>query len=205
MNTLLNQLQKVDKRKIVIIRHGETALNVDDRIRAWSDVPLDPKGIEQAENLGKQLKDSGVDFLVSSDLTRTLQTSACISRESGIPIIATDMCLRPWNVGKYTAQPAEKVHATLMEYAIEKPEEQIPDGESFDSFKYRCLMGIISYLNHYPDKLIGFVAHHRNDRLLRGWVEAGTPDDFEIDFDHFSTKGILPGTFDVLELTSSYI
>lgn len=199
-------LKKLDKkRKIVIIRHGETALNVDDRIRAWSDVGLDAKGFEQAEELGRKLKDTGVDMLVASDLTRTLQTASCISKESGIPLLATTMALRPWNVGKYTAQPAEKVHPILMEYAIEKPDENLPEGESFDSFKFRVLMGVIAFLNEYEGKLIGFVAHHRNDRLLRAWYEAGCPDDFELDFEHFNKKGISPGTFDVLEIKSRYL
>lgn len=193
------------RRKIVIIRHGETALNVKKEIRGWSDIGLDQHGIEQAEKLGKELKDSGIDMLVASDLTRTLQTANRVSCESGIPLLATTMALRPWNVGKYTAQPQEEVLKILMKYATEKPEENLPEGESFDSFRFRVLMGIISFLNEYPDKLIGFVAHHRNDRLLRGWYEAGCPDDLEIDFDHFNQKGIEPGTADVLEISSDLL
>ena len=193
------------KRKVVIIRHGNTALNSKDCIRGWSDVPLDEKGFRQADKLGRDLKDSGIDAIISSDLTRTLQTSASISRESGIPILATTTALRPWNVGKYTAQPAEKVHPILFRMAVEESDENIPEGESFTSFKTRVLVGTIAFLNEYPDKLIALVAHHRNDRLLRGWVEAGCPDDFEIDFDHFGQKGIEPGTFDVLEIKSNYL
>lgn len=206
MEGILSKLEKVDKgREIVLVRHGETALNVKDNIRGWSDVPLNDHGHEQAEALGKKLKGTGIDMLIASDLTRTLQTAAAISRESGIPIRHTTMALRPWNVGKYTGESGAKVHPILLKMAIESPEENLPEGESFESFKMRVLVGIIGFLNQYPDKLIGFVCHHRNDRLLRGWYEAGMPDDFEIDFDHFSQKGILPGTADVLTIKSPYL
>lgn len=200
---LLHTLDK--SRKIVVIRHGQTALNIKDNIRGWSDIPLDDTGHEQAHTLGKKLKGTGIDMLIASDLTRTLQTAAAISLESGVPIMHTTMALRPWNVGKYTGESAAIVHPILLKMATEKPEENIPEGESFESFKMRVLVGVISFLNQYPDKLIGFVCHHRNDRLLRGWYEAGCPADWEIDFDHFSQKGILPGTADILELDSTYL
>lgn len=205
MNGLLEQLKKEHKRKIVLIRHGETALNVKDNIRGWSDIPLNEHGKEQAEKLGRELKDSGIDMLVASDLTRTLQTASIVSQESGIPLLATTMALRPWNVGKYTGESGKIVHPILMKMAIENPDENLPDGESFTSFKYRVIMGVIAYLNEYPDKLIAFVAHHRNDRLLRGWVEAGTPPDLEIDFDHFNQLGIKPGTCDTFDIDSEYL
>lgn len=193
------------KRKFVIIRHGETALNVQDNIRGWSDVPLNEHGHKQAEKLGRELRGRGIDMLIASDLTRTLQTANIISCESRIPIVATTMALRPWNVGRYTGESGAKAHPILLEYAIEKPEENIPEGESFESFKMRVLIGLISFLNQYPDKLIAFVCHHRNDRLIRGWYEAGAPDDLEIDFEHFNQHGIEPGTADILEISSPLI
>ncbi len=207
MTGLLSKLRKVDNRgrEVCLVRHGQTSLNIEDRIRGWNDIPLDATGHAQAQALGKKLKGTGIDMLIASDLTRTLQTAAAISLESGIPIMHTTMALRPWNVGKYTGESGAKVHPILLKMAMENPEENLPEGESFESFKMRVLVGIISFLNLYPDKLIGFVCHHRNDRLVRGWYEAGCPDDFEIDFDHFSQKGILPGTADVLELTSTYL
>jgi len=63
-------------------------------------------------------------------------------------------------------------------------------------------MGTIASLNEYKDYTIALIAHHRNDRLLRGWYEAGCPDDLEVDMTHFGQKGIPPGTFNVIELNS---
>lgn len=205
MPPLIKELKKKEVRKCYLIRHGETALNAEKKIRAWSDVPLNEEGFEQARDLGKQLKGSSIDILIASDLTRTLQTSAIVSEESGIPLFATSMALRPLNVGKFTAQPQDKVFDIIKDYALHKPDETLPEGESFTSFKYRCLMGIVAFLNQYPDKNIAFVAHHRNDRLLRAWVEAGCQDDLELDNDHFFDWGIEPGEVDEFEITSNYL
>lgn len=205
MSGILNTAKFIPSRTVHLARHGQTALNKEKRIRGWSDVGLDETGFEQAYALGKRLKNKGLDMIVCSDLTRTIQTATCISKESGIPLVATTMALRPLNVGDYTAKPQDEVLEVIREYMLEKPEENLPGGESLDSFKYRCIMGIISFMNEYPDKNILFVAHHRNDRLLRAWVEAGCPDDLELDTDHFFVKGIEPGTVDEFTIESCYL
>lgn len=191
-----------DSREFVIIRHGVTALNKDDKIRGWTNVPLSPDAYGAVRKLGKELKSSNIDYLISSDLTRALQTAQQISLESGIPIIATSENLRPWNVGEYTGKSAAKVTPLLKELAEDFPDEIIKNGESFNGFKYRCILSTIGFLNEYSDKVIAFVAHHRNDRLLRGWIESGCPDDLDIDFDHFFQEGIKPATMDVMNCSS---
>lgn len=205
MKGLMKQLEEPKKRKVVLIRHGETALNKEDKIRGWSNIPLDPHGFEQAEAIGKELKDSGVDVLIASDLTRTLQTALCVSRESGIPLVATTPALRPLDVGDFTGEKASIVHPLIMKHALEEPNEPFKNGESFDSFRCRYLIGLIAQLNAHPGKVVGIITHHRNDRCLRGWVEAGCPDDLEISLEHFFQKGIEPGKCDVLELESSLL
>ena len=193
------------KRRVYIVRHGQTKMNIDDRIRSWSDVPLDPTGFAQAMKMGKELKGKKIDYIISSDLTRTLQTAQMLSLESGIPVVATTMALRPLNVGKFTGESAAKVHPMIMKHALEKPDVAFPEGESFDSFRYRCLLGTIALLNEYSDCTLCLVTHHRNDRLFNAWIEAGCPDDFELDMEHFNNKGILPGTCDLLEFSSPLI
>lgn len=192
-------------REFAIIRHGVTALNKDDKIRGWTNVPLSPDAFGAVRKLGKELKSSNIDYLISSDLTRALQTAQYISLESGIPIIATSENLRPWNVGEYTGKSAAKVTPLLKELAMDFPDEIIKNGESFNGFKHRCILSTIGFLNEYSDKVIAFVAHHRNDRLLRGWMESGCPDDFDINFDHFFQEGIKPATMDILNFSSSLL
>ena len=48
--------------KLVLIRHGESTWNLENRFTGWTDVPLTPTGIDQARAAGKLLKDEGWDF-----------------------------------------------------------------------------------------------------------------------------------------------
>jgi len=48
--------------KLVLIRHGESTWNLDNRFTGWTDVPLTATGIEQAKNSGRLLKAEGYDF-----------------------------------------------------------------------------------------------------------------------------------------------
>lgn len=48
--------------KLVLIRHGESTWNLENRFTGWTDVDLTPTGIEQAKNAGKLLKSEGYEF-----------------------------------------------------------------------------------------------------------------------------------------------
>ena len=48
--------------KLVLIRHGESTWNLENRFTGWTDVPLTATGVEQAQNAGRLLKAEGYDF-----------------------------------------------------------------------------------------------------------------------------------------------
>ncbi|MDD5335580.1 MAG: 2,3-diphosphoglycerate-dependent phosphoglycerate mutase [Rhodoferax sp.] len=62
--------------KLVLIRHGESTWNLDNRFTGWTDVDLTPTGIEQAKNAGRLLKAEGFEFDVAytSVLKRATRT-----------------------------------------------------------------------------------------------------------------------------------
>ncbi len=51
--------------KLVLIRHGESTWNLDNRFTGWTDVDLTPLGVEQAKQAGQLLKESGYEFDVA--------------------------------------------------------------------------------------------------------------------------------------------
>lgn len=63
--------------KIVLLRHGESAWNKENRFTGWTDVDLSPKGIEEAISAGKIMKDKGYtfDMVFTSVLKRALRTT----------------------------------------------------------------------------------------------------------------------------------
>ena len=62
--------------QLVLIRHGESTWNLENRFTGWTDVDLTPLGLEQAKNAGRLLKAAGFDFDVAytSMLKRATRT-----------------------------------------------------------------------------------------------------------------------------------
>jgi len=62
--------------KLVLIRHGESTWNLDNRFTGWTDVDLTDTGIEQAKNAGRLLREEGYEFdlACTSVLKRAIHT-----------------------------------------------------------------------------------------------------------------------------------
>ncbi len=62
--------------KLVLIRHGESTWNLENRFTGWTDVPLTPTGVEQARQAGRLLKEAGYEFdlCYTSVLKRAIHT-----------------------------------------------------------------------------------------------------------------------------------
>lgn len=62
--------------QLVLIRHGESTWNLENRFTGWTDVDLTPTGIEQAKASGRLLKSEGYDFdlAYTSVLKRSTRT-----------------------------------------------------------------------------------------------------------------------------------
>jgi len=62
--------------KLVLIRHGESTWNLENRFTGWTDVDLTPTGVEQAKQAGRLLKADGYEFDVAytSVLKRAIWT-----------------------------------------------------------------------------------------------------------------------------------
>lgn len=79
--------------KIVLIRHGESVWNKENRFAGWVDVDLSEKGVEEAHNAGLKLKSEGYNFdlAFTSYLKRASKTLDIVLNEMGltIPIVKT--------------------------------------------------------------------------------------------------------------------
>ena len=62
--------------KLVLIRHGQSEWNLSNQFTGWVDVDLSEKGVEQAKNAGKALKEHGIefDYAYTSVLKRAIKT-----------------------------------------------------------------------------------------------------------------------------------
>lgn len=78
-------------KKIVLIRHGESEWNQLNRFTGWTDVSLSEKGIKEAINAGKLLKQEGYSFdmAYTSILKRAIKTLWLILDEMNLMFIPT--------------------------------------------------------------------------------------------------------------------
>ena len=78
---------KVGKNlKLIIVRHGESVHNIEFRVQGQIHSRLTPRGMKQARQVAKILKDESVDVIFSSDLKRAKQTGQQISNGVKAPV-----------------------------------------------------------------------------------------------------------------------
>lgn len=82
--------------KLVLIRHGESAWNKENKFTGWTDVPLSEKGETEAKSAGQLLKAEGYVFdkAHTSLLRRAIKTLWCVLDEMDLMWIPTDKTWR---------------------------------------------------------------------------------------------------------------
>lgn len=73
-------------KKIVLLRHGESVWNKENRFTGWTDVDLSDKGLEEAKEAGRVLKQAGFGFDVAygSVLKRAIRTMWIVLDQLGL-------------------------------------------------------------------------------------------------------------------------
>ncbi len=60
--------------RLILLRHGESQWNLENRFTGWVDVPLSPRGIQEAKDAGDKLKEFVFDRAFTSVLSRANET-----------------------------------------------------------------------------------------------------------------------------------
>lgn len=80
---MLRPMSTARKNKLVLVRHGESTWNLENRFTGWVDVGLSPKGVEEAHAAGKLLEAEGFTFdrCYTSLLRRAILTLQIVLEE----------------------------------------------------------------------------------------------------------------------------
>ena len=83
-------------KRIVLLRHGESTWNKENRFTGWTDVDLTAKGIEEATKAGKLLKEKGFKFdkAYTSYLKRAVKTLNCVLDQMNLDWIPVEKSWR---------------------------------------------------------------------------------------------------------------
>ncbi len=91
-----------------VLRHGQTDWNVAARLQGSTDIPLNEIGRDQARRAAEILKDQGLERIVSSPLSRALETAQIVGRELGLEP-STDLRLIERHFGLFEGMTIEEV------------------------------------------------------------------------------------------------
>lgn len=148
--------------ELILIRHGETDWNAEQRIQGHLDIPLNQVGFEQAEALGKRFGEVDIDVLVSSDLSRAMQTAAPISAVRELPVIG-ETRLRERNLGVLQGRTREQAQQSAPEafevFRSRVEDAELVEGESLAAFARRVADVLAELARKYQGKRIVAVTH----------------------------------------------
>ncbi|RYF25640.1 MAG: histidine phosphatase family protein [Comamonadaceae bacterium] len=152
----------MDATRIIAIRHGETAWNVDTRIQGHLDIPLNDTGLWQARQLGQALADEPITAIYTSDLQRAHTTAQAVADATGAALIPEPR-LRERSFGQLQGRTFAEIEAELPQEARRwrqrDPHFEPDGGESLIVFRDRITRITQELVQRHPGELIALVAH----------------------------------------------
>jgi broad specificity phosphatase PhoE len=154
--------------RVVLIRHGQTDWNAQDRWQGQTPVPLNAIGYEQAAKLAEHLKDFSLEALYTSDIPRAYQTAAVVGDAIGLqPLV--DVRLRELRAGRFEglsqAVLRTRFAAELLQWNTNL-DYTPPGGESRRKTQERALHAFRDITTFDPNREIAIVTHGGTIRLL---------------------------------------
>lgn len=161
---------------VILMRHGETAWNHEGRLQGWAPVTLNERGREQAEAAATNLDSHEIDRMVSSDLTRTRETTEIMRSMIDVPVRFDD-AWRERDLGVHQGLLLTTVMDRFPAFGLGEDAAnaagRVPDsGESLVQVANRVVSGWQNLLAESdPDETVLVVTHGGPIRLLLGHIE----------------------------------
>jgi 2,3-bisphosphoglycerate-dependent phosphoglycerate mutase len=76
--------------ELILLRHGQSQWNLENRFTGWVDVPLSPKGEDEARQAGATLRGRRIDQVFTSVLKRAIDTTDLALAAAGITGVPTE-------------------------------------------------------------------------------------------------------------------
>lgn len=148
--------------RLIAVRHGETAWNVDTRIQGHIDIGLNATGLWQARRAGAALADEPIGVVYASDLSRAWQTAQAIAEPHGLAV-QPEPRLRERAFGNMEGMSFAEIEATLpvqaKRWRERDPEFEPEGGESLLTFRDRVTGVAAELAARHPGELVVLVAH----------------------------------------------
>lgn len=159
--------------KLILVRHGQSIWNLQNRFTGWVDVPLTARGEEEARSAGKKLNSLQIDVAYTSSLRRAQHTLELIKETMGVDIpVIRDQALNERHYGDLqglnkedTAKKFGDEQVKIWRRSYDIPP---PNGEALKNtaertipFFERCILGDIK-----QGRNVLVVAHGNSNRSI---------------------------------------
>ena len=193
---------------LVLIRHGQSLWNAENKFTGWTDIGLSEKGIEEAEEAGKKLENVPFDVVHTSALIRAQKTAEIIIKKNKkskkIPVYK-DKRLNERHYGslqglnkKETAEKygAEQVHIWRRSFDVHPP-----DGESLKMnaertipyFKENIIQDLkkgknvlVSAHGNSLRSIVMYIENISKEDVVKLEIETGVPRTYVFEEDNFT-------------------
>ena len=147
---------------VLLLRHGQTAWNAEQRLQGQLDVPLDTVGQRQVAQMAAVLAGEDLAAIYSSDLQRALDTALALARVTGLPVIQ-DKALRERGFGRLEGLTYAEVEALWPDDALRwrrrEPDFGPGGGETLRAFYSRSVAAVTRLALPHAGQTIAVVAH----------------------------------------------
>lgn len=169
---------------LILIRHGQSQWNLENRFTGWTDVPLTEQGAKDAVTAAGVLKEFSFDIAFTSRLQRANQTlDAILGTLNQSPEILKDSALNERHYGDLQglnkAETAEKYGTEQVQLWRRSYNTPPPNGESMEDCERRTLPFFRQYIAPHltGDKTVIVAAHGNSLRPMIKFLENLSPED----------------------------
>lgn len=170
-------------KHIYLIRHGETDWNAQERFQGHTDIPLNDNGRSQARQLIAVCRHHKIEAILSSDLSRALETAQIIATQLEIRVFQ-DAGLREAHLGKAQGLTHAAIENEFGKSLTDRwrsshltdADISYPGGESGNAIMQRSFAAILKFLTTYPYNRIAVTTHGGViRRIMQKLLPAGSP------------------------------
>ncbi len=150
--------------RLFLVRHGETESNRQNLALGRDDIPLNERGLQQAERVGEALAHEPLAAVYSSPLQRALDTARAVAAPHGLTV-QIEQGLIEMDVGEVDgltlAEVQSRYPGLLKTWASEDgPEQPMPGGESLVDVQERAWAAVQDLAARHADEAVAAVAHN---------------------------------------------
>lgn len=149
--------------RLIAVRHGETAWNVDTRVQGQLDIGLNEVGRRQSARLAQALADERLDALYASDLGRARDTALAVAAVTGLPL-QLDAALRERAFGRFEGMTYAEIEQRFPDES-RRWRQRDPDfapedgGEALAAFQARAVAAVAAIARRHRGRHIAVITH----------------------------------------------